>query len=557
MTTLTGFKQTEAASSVDWFHDSVLDTMGLLVMTTTNNFQIGDNFFHSSGDSGDGKLDNFARASLLLNGFEFSRVTRSNQSDGAPGGNDRTGVLPCCTELLEQLTLARNARSERPARTPEVSASESPTPSAQGIRELIYGTGNETQTHLGSAQFTSRMRAQERLIEMGVNALPQLMLAEHQGSESLETRRRAREAINGIVRRLSDDDLVLLRDPQHRGRIVERSLGRTPTNAENQRIESAIDEAVTTSVENRLISPEWLSLANYHGYASRVEPRGPSEEAIAQIERLSTPQGRSQVEQRVNQLAQFLGSNHITESERETISNQLAQLSLVSSPAQIRELAVGARVALSNRLELLDANSSRAGELRAAAQQMVDPPNPEARPEISQALRNQLIRPQWLTDMRYGKNNPPSDETIRQVDRMATEQGRRDVVQRLGQLARMLTSDDMTATGREIISSQILELSEATSPRQMAVDRIESRMALAQHLTRANDCANERRIHTLVLEAHRLATEKGTGGLLLKEILQMGLDQNPMFMQQFTPQASERQLESLQNMRQSLIQLRD
>jgi hypothetical protein len=183
-------------------------------------------------------------------------------------------------------------------------------------------------------------------------------------------------------------------------------------------------------------------------------------------------------------------------------------------------------------------------------------------------IEGRLTNPTWLNDLEIawkGKlgifNRPPTEASVTQFDRMATPEGRQQVTQRLNELTRIMASENITSAERETIARQIAEIARVSSPEHIANGRLAARTSLAQHLS--ENGGNPDRINTLMLEAHRLSdrpaqpqNQQGFGRIqhdpregVRHQIVQLGLDQNPAFMQRFGTQAGQAEVQAIQDIR--------
>ncbi len=185
------------------------------------------------------------------------------------------------------------------------------------------------------------------------------------------------------------------------------------------------------------------------------------------------------------------------------------------------------------------------------------------------SMESRLTPPAWLNHLDLGFkgklgvfNRVPTEESIREFDRMDTPEGRRQVSRRISELNQMRDSEHITNAEREIISRQLSEIARASSPEFIADGRVNSRVNLADHLNQTG--GNPDRISTLMLEAHRLSDRPepapGAQQQLLgfhpnireqvrQNMVRMGLDQNPGFMQRFQTQAGQAEAQALRDIR--------
>lgn len=233
--------------------------------------------------------------------------------------------------------------------------------------------------------------------------------------------------------------------------------------------------------------------------------------------------------------------------------------------------------------EQLIALRDPANRQRAIRDGVTAPLTAEQMRTIDSALENtarsgmeaRLTTPGWLNDLNLGYKGKsgnfsriPTEASVQQFDRMATPEGRRQVTQRLGELTQMLSSEHISNAERETISRQIGEIARASSPENIADGRVNSRVNLADYLNQTG--GNPDRISTLMLEAHRLSdrpapaagAQQGFGfqrdirDQVRHDIIRMGLDQNPAFMQRFQTQAGQAEAQAIRDIRTQIEEQR-
>jgi hypothetical protein len=202
---------------------------------------------------------------------------------------------------------------------------------------------------LDSPDFRVRNRAQDFFHSQADGAaLPQLLngLRNNQSSEnpSLEFRRRADAAILQVTSRMSTDDLIAMRDPEQRNRAIARSFETPLSEADARALSERLDTVAREEMTRRLTQPTWLRDLRYDS-KDGVE-RIPSQANVDANDRLATPEGRRQANQRLEELGRMDASPHITESERELINEQRAQISAALRPSAIADGRAGSRIAL-------------------------------------------------------------------------------------------------------------------------------------------------------------------------------------------------------------------
>lgn len=180
-------------------------------------------------------------------------------------------------------------------------------------------------------------------------------------------------------------------------------------------------------------------------------------------------------------------------------------------------------------------------------------------------LESRLTAPTWLSNLELGWRGKqgiwtctPSEATVSQFDRMATQEGRNQANRRLGELNQILASEHISDAERETVSRQIVEIGRVSSPATIAEGRLTSRQNLAEYLMSTGGDPN--RVHLLMLEAHnlsgRMAPQGGQQGNqrdfqqeVQRRIVNLGLDQNPAFMQRLQTQAGRAGVEAIQGIR--------
>ncbi len=267
-----------------------------------------------------------------------------------PGADQLLAALKDAAQDAPRINVVRQVEAGT-RETPASDRINAASPS-QRIHDLIHGLGDVTGVYLGSESYRNREQAQRELTALGTAALPQLLLS-FSNNIDLETTRRAERAVRDIFSNLSDMQLLDLRDANLRSRIVSGGLGRRPTDAENERLNSMLDERITNSVQNRLITPEWLRVQQIYPTNKFDIPPIPTEESVRQSDRMATPEGRRDVAQRLSQLTALFSSDRTTNAERELITRQLRELSQVMSPEQIANNRINSRL---YRAEFLQSN---------------------------------------------------------------------------------------------------------------------------------------------------------------------------------------------------------
>lgn len=185
-------------------------------------------------------------------------------------------------------------------------------------------------------------------------------------------------------------------------------------------------------------------------------------------------------------------------------------------------------------------------------------------------LETRLSNPEWLNNLNIGYkgkfgdfSRTPTEASVREFDRMATPEGRRQATQRLGELTQILSSEHISNEERETISRQIGEIARVTSPQFIADGRVNARTNLADYLSQTG--GNPDRISALMLEAHQLSDrpapnpnaqqqpgfnfQRDIRAQVRQDIVRMGLDQNPAFMQRFGTQAGQAEVQAIQGIR--------
>ncbi len=259
--------------------------------------------------------------------------------------------------------------------------------------------------------------------------------------------------------------------------------------------------------------------------------------------------------------------NARTELTRIGIS-ALPQLMLaISAPGSelnLRRLAEGTRDGIMNDIsdmQLLDLRDQRLRD------QLIDTglgrrPTPEEAPvlnaaldeQISLAIGRRLVNPEWLSVTQMFSNfrvpalRPPTEEAVRQFDHIATEEGHRQISSRLSQLNAMFLSRHLTNSERETVYQRIRDVAELMSPAYVAESRVAARIELAQFRQSVAPDADRALIHSNVLEAFRIGDARARSSVS-KAILEMGLDENEAFMQQFSRLAPARTILEMQERR--------
>lgn len=170
------------------------------------------------------------------------------------------------------------------------------------------------------------------------------------------------------------------------------------------------------------------------------------------------------------------------------------------------------------------------------------------------AIGSRLGLPSWQSELNYRNPNkidagiPPTENTVRGYDRLATQAGREQVAARLQDLTRMAGSPHLTNAEREDVAAQIRELGRLSSPAHVQEMRTTSRMDLAQHL-QSNVPNSDARVRDLMLEAQRL-TPADKQKLVNINIVSMNLDNDANFMQRFEQQGGD--VKAIREYRESL-----
>lgn len=268
----------------------------------------------------------------------------------------------------------------------------------------------------------------------------------------------------------------------------------------------------------------------------------------------------------------YLGSRNYRQRER--AQQELVQQGLSALPELARgqnhsDLEISRRSELATRDIMRQAPLADVLSLRDPARRaqlldngtsgpMTDAQRRQADARISAAadseISGRLALPSWQSELNYRNPNkidagiPPTENTIRGYDRMATQEGREQIAARLQDLTRMSASPHLTNAEREDVAGQIRELGRLSSPANIQEMRTNSRMDLAQHLQ--NNVPNsDARVRDLMLEAQRL-TPADKQKLVNINIVNMNLDNDANFMQRFQQQGGD--VEAIRNYRESL-----
>lgn len=220
--------------------------------------------------------------------------------------------------------------------------------------------------NLGNAQWRTREGAQQEIQRIGPAALPQLFQTINNPPD-LETRRRAEHAAQRIVSRMSTEQLLDMRDPAQRQQLVRDGVP-APLNANDaQRLGRQLETAAAGEMESRLRTPSWVEAMDYQQFEVKRlrfdQLNNPTEETIRQYDRMATQEGRNAVNERMRDLTQMLGSQHITEAERETIHQQISQLARVTAPSNVANQRVDARQALAQQIQANGGDQNRVNDL--------------------------------------------------------------------------------------------------------------------------------------------------------------------------------------------------
>jgi hypothetical protein len=275
-----------------------------------------------------------------LHDVEFTGLEEEETMSFAP---DSSHSVAEETELTSHTDEADGA--DAPAAQPAV------TP--QRIAEII--------TNLDSPAFRTRDRAQADIEAAGPAALPQLLQA-IANPPSLEVQRRAEMAVRRINDRMSTQDLLALRDPAQRNQAIRNGFAAPLNEADTARLSTALESMARSQMESRIGAPGWLNAMDY-GWKKGELPRIPTEETVRQFDRMATPEGRRQATDRLAELTTIISSPHVTEAERETISNQISAIGRALSPETIANGRIGSRMALAEHLQSIGGDANRIQQL--------------------------------------------------------------------------------------------------------------------------------------------------------------------------------------------------
>ncbi len=257
--------------------------------------------------------------------------------------------------------------------------------------------------------------------------------------------------------------------------------------------------------------------------------------------------------------------NARTELTRIGISALPQLLLTIPSPGtdlNLRRLAEGTRdgiVSNISDMQLLDLRDQRLRD------QVINTglgrrPTPEEAPVLNAALDEQisfsmarrLVNPEWLSLAQsfsdFKVHRPLTVEAVRQLDRFATEEGQRQISSRLSQLSAMFSSRHLTNSEREVVYQRIREVAVFMSPASVAESRVAARIELAYFRHLVSPDADRALIHSNVLEAFSMGDARARSSVS-KAILEMGLDENEAFMQQFSRLAPARTILQMQERR--------
>jgi len=247
---------------------------------------------------------------------------------------------------------------------PNGGAGNNPVRTRAEISSLILGPAEGE--NLGSNSFQAREGATQLLLQTGLRAVPQLLLAaigrhpdtgQPLASTDAEVMTRSGRLITNILdNRVDANQLLSLRNQQTRNQFLEQSLGRQPTAAESGQFLGAIDAAMARRLEPGALQHALTELSpllpNGDFIRKLVDGLGQqvSEGSLAMADRLATPQGQAQLWSEIDRLRVINTSQNATAQERSNAAAQIRLLTTGVSPEQVQNMRVFGRVAQAESL---------------------------------------------------------------------------------------------------------------------------------------------------------------------------------------------------------------